>query len=172
MRTLLLALALSAVIGLIGMAALAASKYNDVSSLAGLEAPTRVTVSGEVVDLGRRDLLMYVDGELFEVDARGYYAIARSPDSGRSYVVFLLKGSDGFTIAALYPAEAFIARYGSNPIFEQTVVVDGVFKPNVKVVIGEPGPEGFDKLYEVSALEVNAILKGCHASYGQMQATA
>ncbi|MCE4611756.1 MAG: hypothetical protein F7B17_07300 [Desulfurococcales archaeon] len=172
MRTLLLALSLAAVIGLIGVAALAASRYNDVSSLAGLEAATRVTVSGEIVNLGSGDMIMYYDGEVFEVDARGYYAIARNPESGRSYVVFLLRGNDGFTIAALYPAEAFIARYGSNPIFEQTVVVDGIFKPSVKIVLGEPGSGGFEKLYEVPVLEVNAILKGCHASYSQVQATA
>ncbi len=161
---------LAAAIGLVGFVSVAASQYNDVGSLSSLAGPARVTVSGDVLDLGRESLVMVYDGRTFLVDARGPYAIAEDPETGEAYALFLLRGDNGFTVAALYPAEEFVARYGSNPVVEAVIVVDGVYNPDSRVEIGRLGPGGFEALYEAPVLEVTAILKGCHSSYQQPQA--
>ncbi len=169
-KSIIIAAALVAAMALIGYASISASKYNDVSSLSMLDSPARVTVSGSTVDLGTGSLVMVYNGEVYKVDARGVYAIAEGVDSGESYALFLLEGSDGFMVVALYPARDFVTKYGGSPVVEAQIVVDGVYRPGNTVAIGIMGPDRFMPLYEAPVLEVDTILKGCHASYQQEQA--
>jgi len=149
-----------------GAAAVLSSSYNDVGSLAGVESSVRVTVEGSTVNLGTGTIILEVNGESYTLDARGYFAVPRGGAEG--YVLFLLAGENGFTVAALHDARDFIARYGGNPVVEATVVVDGVYDPNTRARITflETG-----ETIEVPVLWINAVLKGCHASYEQPPAT-
>jgi len=103
-RNLVLVLILAVAIAGIGYASINASKYNEVGSLSGIEAPTRVTVKGEVVNLGFSKLVMVYNGVIYDLDARGVYAVAKSRTTQDSYAVFILKGKNGFTVAAVYPS--------------------------------------------------------------------
>ncbi len=169
-KSILVALSLLIAMAAIGYASISASKYNDVSSLAGQSSPVRVTVSGSVVDMGTGGLVMVYNGGVYRVESRGVYAIAENPETGESYALFLLKGDNGFMVAALYPARDFVTKYGGSPVVEAQIVVDGVYRPDKTVSIGIMGSQGFTPLYEVPVLEVDAILKGCHSSYQQQQA--
>ena len=167
LRGLIPALILATIIGAVGAYSLASSQYSDVGSLASLEAPLRVTVSGSPVDLGAGEYYMMVGGEAYLVSARGYYAIARPLGGGASegYALFILRGENGFTVVALYPLEEFVAKYGTAPIVEDELVVRGVYRPEARVAIDLGGGP-----IELPVLEVEGILKGCHASYSQPQA--
>ena len=157
---------LAVAIALAGAAAVLSSSYSDVGSLSGLSERARVTVEGYTVNMGTGPILLEVNGEEYTLDARGYFAIPRG--GGEGYVLFLLRGDNGFTVAALHDAREFIARYGGNPVVEATVVVDGVYDPQVKANITflETG-----ETLEVPVLWINTVLKGCHASYEQPPAT-
>ncbi|MEB3773589.1 MAG: hypothetical protein GSR86_01515 [Desulfurococcales archaeon] len=165
-RNLVLVAILALAIAGIGYASINASKYNEVSSLSGIEVPTRVTVRGEVVNLGFSKLVMVYNGIVYDMDARGVYAVAESRTTQDSYAVFLLKGKNGFTVAAVYPSAEFISRYGGSPVIESSIVVDGIYKPGDRLKIVMPTGEQV----ELPVLEINSILKGCHSSYGQEQA--
>lgn len=164
--SLLLTLLLIAALAGIGYASITASKYSDVSSLASLTAPQRVTIQGENVPLEPGEYKMTLGDKIFIVESRGPYAIATEPKSGESYALFILRGSDGSLAAALYPARDFVAKYGGSPIVEDTIVVDAVYRPGKSIVIYS----GSTPLLQAGVLEVQSILKGCHASYEQQQA--
>ena len=165
--SLLFSLVLLAAIVLVGYASISASKYNEVSSLASVTRDTRVTVQGDNYPLGMGSYAMVYNGDIYQVEARGAYAIARNPETGEAYALFILRGKDGFTVAALYPASDFVSKYGGSPVVESSIVVDGIYRPGSKVVLYQGGMP----LLEASVLEVQTILKGCHASYEQEQAT-
>lgn len=164
---LILSLILLAAITSIGYASITASKYNEVSSLASIQSDMRVTVQGNNYPLGMGSYVMSYNGKIFQVEARGAYAIARHPETGEAYALFILTGKDGFAVAALYPASDFVAKYGGSPIVESTIVVDGIYRPGSNVVIYQ----GSKPVVQAKVLEVQTILKGCHASYEQEQAT-
>ena len=166
-RPLILSVIIAVAMIAIGYASISASHYSDVSSLKNLSRDTRVTVQGENLPLGTGSLAMVYKGRVFNVDARGSYAVATDPQTGESYALFVLRGKDNSLVAALYPAKEFVTRYGGSPIIESTIVVDGVYKPGERVVIYQGGAP----LLEAGVIEVQNILKGCHASYGQEQAT-
>ncbi len=155
---------LTLVIGVVGYMSITASQYNEVSMLASLDSPTRVTVRGEVVNLGTEDGFLVYKGERYILKPKGMYAVAEAEGSD-SLVVFLLKGQDGFLVAAVYPASDFISRYGGSPIIDPEIVVDGVYKPGERVSIKLPGI-----VVDTPIIEIYSILKGCHSSYGQEQA--
>ncbi|MCE4610898.1 MAG: hypothetical protein F7B17_02880 [Desulfurococcales archaeon] len=168
-KALLAVLVLAASIVILGYVSIRESSYNDVGSLKELSAPTRVTVTGDLVDLGDGILLMNYKGGTYTLEARGVYAIAQGPEG--EYAVFLLKGGNGFMVVALYPASEFVSKYGGSPLFEEKVIVQGIYMPGETVVIGLPSPDGVKPLYEAPLLKVDAILKGCHSSYQQRQAS-
>ncbi len=166
-KGLLMGIAMIALIVGVGYASINASKYNEVGSLLEMDHPTRVTVKGDVVDLGYGDYVMIYNGKKFSVSARGVYGVAKDKATGESYALFILRGSNGYMVAALYPAGEFVARYGGSPIIDPSIVVDGVYKPDVEIQLVKPGSPPVS----LNIIEVNAILKGCHASYGEEQAT-
>ena len=163
-RGVVAAAVLSLVIGVVGYVSITASKYNEVGMLASLDSPSRVTVRGEVVDLGTGEGVLVYKGERYRLECRGAYAMAESSGSG-SLVLFLLRGGNGFVAAALYPSADFISRYGGSPIVDREIVVDSVYRPGERVSIILPGGG-----VEAPVIEINSILKGCHSSYGQEQA--
>lgn len=166
LRTLTMVALLAAAVAGAGAAAVLSSSYDDVGSLAGLSDRLRVTVEGYTVDMGTGTVVLEVNGESYTLDARGFFAIPVGGSDG--YVLFLLRGDNGFTVAALHDAREFIARYGGNPVVEATVVVDGVYDPSVRarITLVETG-----ETVEVPVLWINTVLKGCHASYEQPPAT-
>jgi len=166
-KGLIIGIAMIALMAGIGYASINASKYNEVGSLLEIGRPSRVTVKGDVVNLGFGEYVMVYNGKTYSVLARGVYGVAEDKATGESYALFVLEGSNGYTVAALYPAGEFIARYGGSPIVDPSIVVDGIYKPDVTVKLVKPGSPPV----ELSVIEVNAILKGCHASYGEDQAT-
>ncbi len=163
----ILSIILLAAIASIGYASISASKYNEVSSLASVSSDMRVTVQGDNYPLGMGTYVMSYNDKIFQVEARGAYAIARNVETGESYALFILTGKNGFAVAALYPASDFVSKYGGSPIVESTIVVDGVYRPGSNVVIYQ----GSTPIVQAKVLEVQTILKGCHASYEQEQAT-
>ena len=165
-KSIILVAILAIAIAGIGYASINASKYNEVGSLSKLDAPSRVTVKGNVVNLGYNRFMIVYKGQVFEAQAKGVYAVAYSRNGESSYAIFILKGDNGFTVAAIYPSAEFISRYGGSPIIESSIVVDGVYNPGDKIKIILP-PGNTETL---PVLEINGILKGCHASYGQEQA--
>ncbi|MCE4602705.1 MAG: hypothetical protein F7C08_00355 [Desulfurococcales archaeon] len=165
-RPILLAIIMAAIIAGIGYASISASKYNEVGSLSGIDAPTRVTVRGNVVSLGTGSGVILYNGEAYRLDARGPYGIAEAINGGDSIVVFLLEGDNGFRVAAVYQASEFLARYGGSPIIDPSIVIDGVYMPSTTMTITIGGDS-----VEVPVIDIYTILKGCHASYGQEQAT-
>ena len=152
------------VIGIVGYMSITSSQYNEVGMLASLDAPTRVTVKGEVVNLGTGEGALIYKGERYTLKLRGMYAIAEA-SSGESLVVFLLRGQDGFLVAALYPSIDFISKYGGSPVIDAEIVIDGIYKPRDEVTIILPSGQA-----NAPVIEINSILKGCHSSYGQEQA--
>ncbi len=164
-RPILLAVIMAVLIAGIGYASINASKYNEVGSLASVDSPTRVTVRGNVVSLGIGSGVIVYNGEEYRLDARGPYGIAKA-GNGDSIVIFLLEGDNGFRVAAVYPASEFLSRYGGSPIIDPTIVVDGVYKPGETISITLEG-----ETVQVPVIEIYTILKGCHSSYGQEQAT-
>lgn len=166
LRTAIAIILLSVAVAGAGVAAVISSSYNDVGSLAALNERTRVTVEGSTVNLGSGTLILEVNGKSYTLDARGFFAIPFGGTEG--YVLFLLRGESGFTVAAVYDAREFVSRYGGNPVVEATVVVDGIYDPETKARITflDTG-----ETVEVPILWINTILKGCHASYEQPPAT-
>jgi hypothetical protein len=150
----------------LGALALSASRYSDVGYLAELQSDSRVTVSGEVVPLGSGVYKLAVGGREYVLEGRGPFGIARPLDGGEDYVVFVLRGSNGYAVVALYPADEFVSKYGLNPIVDSVIVVDGVFRAGLEASIS-PAP---GDVSEVGVLEVVSILKGCHSAYQQPQA--
>ena len=165
-RGLYLILIFSLVIGGIGLLALNASQYSDVGSLAELDRDLRVTVSGDVVPVGYGEFKLVVAGKEYIVEGRGPFGIAKPVSGdGEEYAVFILKGSNGFKVAALYPAEEFVAKYGLNPVVDTVIVVDGIYRAGLEAYIESGGD-----MEDIGVLEVLSILKGCHSAYQQPRA--
>ncbi len=162
MRTILLSLGIAVVIFAAGLYMVYSSTYSDVSTLATLSSPTRVTVQGSPLMMGVGEATLIINGEPYRARIQGYYGIAEPlSGEGRSYAFFFLTGSDGYSVLALYDAREFTSKYGGSPVFEDTVVVDGVFRPEVTASV-----QGADLEFTITnIIEVKAILKGCHASY-------
>jgi hypothetical protein len=148
----------------IGYAAIYSSNYDDVSKLRGLDARIRAIVRGDTVDMGVGRLVLEVDGRTFTLEARGLYGLAYSPGSDRPAAVFILKGRDGFEVLAIYTKDDFVEKYGTNPVVDPEVVVDGVYDPAARAVVRTPGGE---VVGEYNVVFIDRILKGCHRAYSE-----
>ncbi|BAN89509.1 hypothetical protein ACAM_0040 [Aeropyrum camini SY1 = JCM 12091] len=161
LRALVIAAILAGVFLAIGGYAIYTSGYSDVSTLESLSRPSRVTVQARVAYLGYGSATVVYGGKTYILDSRGAYGILKTVDgTGDSYAFFIMEGEDGFRAAALYKLESFTSRYGGSPVFEDTVVVDGVYRPGEELTLITPVGEE-----SLPVVTVNAILKGCHAAY-------
>jgi hypothetical protein len=160
-------LLVAAAVAAIGYMAVSAGGYESVDELRELESPTRVVVEGVPVDMGSAVFTLRLGGEVYMVEARGAYGVARPlSGGGEAYALFILAGESGFKVAALYPAEEFASRYGGSPAVGGVVVVEGVYDPAAIAVVEMPGA-GVESM---PVLWVESILKGCHTAYEAGQA--
>ena len=148
----------------VGYAAIYSSNYEDVSKLRGVDAKIRAIVRGDTVDMGRGSLVLEINGKEDRLEARGLYGLAYAPGSPKPSAVFLLKGKDGYEVLAIYAKDDFVEKYGTNPVVDPEVVVDGVFDPSSRAVIKTPGGE---VLGEYDVVFIDRILKGCHRAYSE-----
>jgi len=148
----------------VGYAAIYSSNYDDVSKLRGVEARIRAIVRGDTIDMGVGKLILEVDGKTFRLEARGLYGLAYQPGSDKPTAVFLLRGNDGFEVLAIYNKDDFVEKYGTNPVVDPEVVVDGVYDPASKAIIKTPGGE---IVGEYNVVFIDRILKGCHRAYSE-----
>ncbi|BAA78961.2 hypothetical protein APE_0052.1 [Aeropyrum pernix K1] len=166
LRTIAIAAVLALVFIAIGAYAIYTSEYSDVSTLQSVTRASRVTVQAGVAYLGYGTATVIYGGKTYTLEARGAYGILMPTDgSGSSYAFFVMEGEKGYKVAALYELDSFTARYGGSPVFEDTVVVDGVYRPGEELVLLTPAGEE-----SLPVVTVNAILKGCHAAYDSEKA--
>jgi len=158
----------------IGLLSVKSSNYKDVSQLKLYKEPVRgLNVRGTTVPLQPGVYLLRIGDTVYQFTVRTVqpYAVAKrvqGPPIGGDdeYALFLLRGGDGYTVAALFSAKTFQQFYGTSPIMEQKVVVTGLYNPSQKAVIYRLGPDGPQPVagpYPV--FWVDKILEGCHQSY-------
>ncbi|AEM39701.1 hypothetical protein Pyrfu_1848 [Pyrolobus fumarii 1A] len=180
MRALVLALGLFLVMLGIGIAAVTSSGYRSVCSLAELDKPEKVVVSGKVAQLQTARVAVKIGDAVFlgtSSFSPTYTVVERVQgsfgrlDTDDRYAVFVLydDGCQGSPVVAVYSASTFESRYGAHAVFSEEVVVEGYYQPTLHAVIYDPMTGHI--YYEGPVVIVTQILKGCHEAYGQGAAT-
>ncbi len=173
-RLLVFAGLLAVLILALGVSAVTSSGYRSVCQLAELREPQKVVVGGNLEPLHTGSFVLRVGNAVFGVSDYGFsYAVVSRVsgsfgvmDTDDSYAVFLIKGKEcGDTILALYSAREFTSKYGTKAVFEEEVVVEGYYNPNIHAEIIDL--KSGRLVYSGPVLIVSKILKGCHEAYGQ-----
>ena len=157
-KSIMVSLAFTAAILLLGYSALTSSSYIDVSQLPGLKERALVTVRGYPGFIGYGNYTLEIGEKRYSLEARGSYGIARA-GTGESYVVFVLE-SRGYRVMAVAPLAVAGASPQGSPSSGE-VVVSGVYDPGLKARI----LRGHTILAEYGVLSADKVLKGCHSSY-------
>lgn len=174
-KTLVFALVFFAALLGIGLMSVKSSNYKDVSQLKSYGEIVRgVNVKGSTYLFQPGVYRLVVKDTVFEfaVQSPSPYAVARriygpALGSDDEYAVFMLKGSDGFKVLALFSARTFRNLYGGNPVMESSVVVNGVYDPRMKARLLLLHGSQWVTLGEYPVMKVEKILEGCHESYKQ-----
>ncbi len=176
-RLILFSVVFFAALTLVGLVGVKSSNYRDVAQLQAFQetGPVRgLAVKGFTVNLKPGEYLLVVGETVFRmrVASEQPYAVAERIAGPRlggddSYAFFLLRGSNGFTVASLFSAKTFQSFYGPQPIMESEVVVSGTYNPQLKARLYLLTPDGGRVLVgEYPVFMVDKILEGCHSSYG------
>jgi len=164
-KTLLVALLLVVAIGAIGYSSMSQSNYKSLDAILSLDEKSKVTVEANTTSMGEGQFIVVINGEQYTVTAHKSYGVARGPD-GEIYAVFILE-SKGARALALYPVGDEVLAYQTGSGLQTTVVVSGIYDPNIRAII--IFPDGSQASMPV--IFVDSILKGCHTSYEQGQAS-
>ena len=174
----LAAVFLAALLG-VGAFSLRSSGYQDVAQLASYTEPVQgLAVKGSTVPLEPGVYYLKVGDTVFKltVSKPSLFAKAERVAGPRlggydSYAFFMMRGGNGFTVAALLRWDDFAGLYGGeNAVMESQVVVKGTYNPGMKAVLVDAG--GRPVAGPMPVILVDKILEGCHSSYGSGAAKA
>lgn len=164
-RAALVAVILVAAIAVVGYSSVSQSNYKPLSAILESDKRIKVTVEANTTSLGKGRLLLVIGDNQYTVEAHGSYGVARGPD-GNVYAVFILESS-GARAVAIYPVGDELMAYQTGSGLETSVVVSGVYDPGQKAVLVYPDGSSIT----LPVIFVDNILKGCHTSYEQGQAS-
>ncbi len=173
-RLLVFAGLLAILILALGVSAVTSSGYRSVCQLIELREPQKVVVGGSLEPLHTGSFVLRIGDAIFHVSTYGFvYAVVNrvsgnfgTMDNDDSYAVFLMKGREcGDIVLALYSAREFTSKYGTKPVFQEEVVVEGYYNPKLHAEIIDMRSGRL--VYSGPVVIVSKILKGCHEAYGQ-----
>jgi len=176
-RALVFAAVFFAALAAVGLLGVKSSNYRDVGQLASFRegGPIRgLAVKGTTELIEPGVYIIKVGGTVFKASVRTGqpYAVIERVQGPRiggddEYAFFILRGSNGFRVAALFSAKTFQSFYGPQPIMESKVVVSGTYNPSMVAEVYRVGPDGAPRLVgKYPVFLVDKILEGCHSSYG------